>query len=424
MKTRISVLFVCFILLSSALFLVSHTASALTLDQAVEMAKQNLPSHRAAEFRIRATEELYKASLGPYVPKLDVSSTYSKFYTSNNEYTTRSYDAGLSYTLFDGGKRNAARNIARLNLDIDRHELRKSLIDLSFSVKSAFFTALARSESVQQRRVQLQDAQKDFEVADGRYKFGVAKLSDALQASVRLEQAKFNLVEAENNLKKSVVQLNSVIGRTLDTPYDLEGSLAPSYPSADKRALETAVLEKPEIKQAEQKQKIAEFNKQNELSVFYPTFSAEAGYAKTSGGNRSSSTSTGENKSGMIVAKWNIFELGRYHRVKASRHEIDVSAENLKETKRQALLALGLAYEDYVTAVNNIKVAQEQLKQAQQNYDQAFGEYKVGKADILSLVQAESQLASAREQLINTKLNLVGARIELEKVSGAELIWK
>ncbi|MDX9714226.1 MAG: TolC family protein [Dissulfurispiraceae bacterium] len=424
MKTKTSIcitfgVFTVFLILAACI-----TASALTLDQAIELAQQNLPSYKAAELQIRAKEELYKATFGDYIPRLDVSSNHRKYFNSGNDYTTRSYDAALSYTLFDGGKRDAARNISRLNLDIQRFELKKSYIDLSYNVKTIFFMALAKNESVQQRIVQLQDAQKDYEVAEGRYKFGVAKLSDALQASVRLEQARFNLVEAENNLRKAVVQLNSIIGRTLDTPYDLVGSLSESYPDENRTALEQSALQKPEIKQAEQKQSIAEFNKQNELSIFYPTFSAEAGYTKTSGGSRSSATISGENKSGLIVAKWNIFELGRYHKVKAARHEIDVSAENLKEVKRQVLLTLGLAFEDYTTAVNNMKVAQQQLKQAQQNYDQAFGEYKVGKADILSLVQAESQLASAREQLINTKLNLVNSRIELEKVSGTELSWR
>ncbi|MBN2655166.1 MAG: TolC family protein [Nitrospirae bacterium] len=423
MKTKTSIC-ITFMIFTAIFFILScAAASGLTLEQAIELAQQNLPSYKAAELQIRAKEELYKATLGDYVPRLDVSSNYSKFYTST-EYTTRSYDATLSYTLFDGGKRDASRNISKLNLDIQKFELKKSFIDLSYDVKSAFFSALAKNESLEQRRVQLQDAQKDYEVAEGRYKFGVAKLSDALQASVRLEQAKFNLVEAENSLRKAVVQLNSIIGRSLETPFDLIGTLSETYPNENRAALEQAVLQKPEIKQAEQKQKIAEFNKQSEMSVFYPTFNAEAGYTKTAGGNRSSSTSSGESKSGLIIARWNIFELGRYHRVKAARHEIDISAENLRETKRQALLTLGLAYEDYTTAVNNMKVAQQQLKQAQQNYDQAFGEYKVGKADILSLVQAESQLASAREQLINTKLNLVNSRIELEKISGTELTWK
>jgi outer membrane protein TolC len=44
----------------------------------------------------------------------------------------------------------------------------------------------------------------------------------------------------------------------------------------------------------------------------------------------------------------------------------------------------------------------------------------VGKADILSLVQAESLLSNAREQLISSKLNLILSKALLEKITGVE----
>ncbi|MCU0530836.1 MAG: TolC family protein, partial [Syntrophales bacterium] len=71
-------------------------------------------------------------------------------------------------------------------------------------------------------------------------------------------------------------------------------------------------------------------------------------------------------------------------------------------------------------ASRNVNVAEEQLKQALQNYDQAFGEYKVGKGDILSVVFAETLLAQAREQDVQAKLNLYLAKALLERVSGIE----
>ena len=67
-----------------------------------------------------------------------------------------------------------------------------------------------------------------------------------------------------------------------------------------------------------------------------------------------------------------------------------------------------------------MNVADEQLKQALQNYDQAFGEYKVGKGDILSVVFAETLLAQAREQDVVAKLNLYLAKALLERVSGID----
>ena len=60
------------------------------------------------------------------------------------------------------------------------------------------------------------------------------------------------------------------------------------------------------------------------------------------------------------------------------------------------------------------------LQQAEQNYSQALGEYKVGKGDITTLVQAESLLADARDQFIRSRLNRALTKALLEQVTGVE----
>jgi outer membrane protein TolC len=402
----------------SFLIFLSQTSYSLTLDEAILLAKETLPSYKASLIKTRSTEALYNASLSPYLPSLDASSSQRRIYTTQQEFSERTYDLTLSYTLFDFGNRRANRNIAWLNFDISREDLRKSLLDLEFNVKVAFYTAIAQRETLEQRKVQLQDAQKDYEVAEGRYKFGVAKLLDVLQASVRLEQARFNLVQAEGEFKKAVLELSSLIGKPLDSQYDIQGSIDPEIKPPDREKLSQAALQRPEIEQSKDLLKISENNKSLVLSTFFPTFSVNASYLKTEGGVFR--TTFPEEKIADLTATWNIFELGKFFRLKSSGLEKDVSSEQLNDLKRQILLDVHKTYEDFITASNNLKVAQQQLKQADHNYSQAFGEYKVGKADILSLVQAESLLSTAREQLISSKLNLIVSRSLLERIAGIE----
>lgn len=400
----------------SVIFFIS-SAYALTLDEAISLAKENLPSYRASIIKTRSTEALYNASLSPYLPSLDASASLKNHYTSQEEFDSRTYDLTLSYTLFDGGKRRANRNIALLNLDVDREELKKSLLELEFNVKVAFYTAVAQKEIVEQRKIQLRDAEKDYEVAEGRHKFGVARLSDVLQASVRLEQAKFNLIQSEGDYKKALSELNSLIGKALDSQYDLTGFLDAEIRLPERNRLYNVVMQRPEIKQAESSLKISESNRSLVRSAFYPNISLIASYTKTTGGLR---TFSSEEKNAGITATWNIFELGKFFRQKSSELEKDVSLEKLNDLKRSLLLDVHKIYEDIITASNKIKVAEQQLKQAEQNYSQAFGEYKVGKTDIVSLVQAESQLSNAREQLIGSKLDLILTKTLLERATGIE----
>jgi outer membrane protein len=389
---------------------------SLTLDEALSLAKESLPSYKASLISVQSTEALYNASLSPYLPSLDASTIQRHTYTAGDDFTTRFYDVTLSYTLFDGGNRWANRNIARLNLDISREAMRENLLSLSYHVKVAFYSVIALKETVEQRKIQLEDAQKDYEIAEGRYNFGVAKLSDVLQASVRLEQAKLDVILAEGDFTKALSDLNSLIGRPLDNEYPLEGSMDLDIRLPDRDQIAHVAMQRPDINQSEDTYKIAEYTKSLTASALFPTLSAQASYLKTSGGI--SRSMFPEEKVASLTATWNLFELKNYFNLTSSRLEQDVALENLSDLKRQVLLETNKAYEDFLTAANAITVAQQRLKNAEHNFSQARGEYKVGKGDILSLVLAERTLADAREQLITSKLALFLSKALLENIAG------
>jgi outer membrane protein TolC len=404
----------------SVLFLIvcTKTSYSFTLDEALSLAKENLPSYKASLIGVQVTEALYNASLSPYLPSLDASTIQSRRYVSGDDFPTRFYDVTLSYTLFDGGNRWANRNIARLNLDINKESLRENLLDLEFNVKIAFYTVIAIKEAVEHRKIQLQHAKKDYEIAEGRHALGAAKLSDVLQASVRLEQAKLDVIQSEGDFKKAFSDLNSLIGRPLDTEYNLEGSLDLDAQLPERERIAHAALQRPDIKQARDSQKIAAYTKSLTASALFPALSAHASYIKSSGGI--SGSTFPEEKVASLTATWTIFELANYFNLKSSRLEEDVALENLTDLKRQVLLDTYKTYEDFLTAVHTITVAKQRLKNAEHNFSQARGEYKVGKGDILSLVLAESTLADAREQLIISKLDLMLSKALLENITGVE----
>ncbi len=391
---------------------------ALSLDDALAMAKQYLPTLKASQFQVQSSGDLYKASLSPYFPSLDAATTNQRFYTSPADYNQSTYDVTLSYTLFDGGRSKASKDIAKSNLDFSGQGVAKTILDLEFNVKGTFFTTMARKAILEQRHIQLKDAEKDYAVAQGRHQLGVAKLSDALQASVRLEQAKYNIVQAEGNLSKWLAELNSLLGRTLETAYDLEGSLDLALRLPDRTLLSQAAAARPEVKQAEISVKIAQSNVTLQTSPFYPTISANGSYSRVQGGLLG--TYDYNDSSVGLFATWNILELGKFYKRKSAQVDTRVSEENLKETTRLVMVDVSKAYDDLVTATKNTVVAQEQLRAADQNYAQAFGEYKVGKGDILSLVVAESALARAQEQLTLSQLDVQLSKALLERTAGIE----
>jgi outer membrane protein TolC len=404
--------------------LVPASSPALTLEEALALAKSTLPAYQAQGTRVRSSEALYKATFGAYVPSVDSTGTAIRRNIAGFDSSSNIVDVTASLRLFDY-KRGYTRDIARYGFNAEQEGLRKSLLDLEFSVKSSFYTTLATRGILEQRKVQLDNALKNYEVAEGRRKFGVAKLSDVLQVSVRLEQARYNLVQSEGSLQKSLSELSSLIGTPITHAADLQGVLTFDLPMPDEKRLEQALLRRPEILQAELAVKRAESAEGISTGDFLPVLSGNLSYTRTDTSNPSSSTAfvygnPYEDRSAALLATWNLFELGKFFKRKAASIDTLTATNNFKETQRTILLELRRSYEDFSTASRNVKVADEQLKQALQNYDQAFGEYKVGKGDILSVVFAETLLAQAREQDVVAKLNVYLAKALLERVSGIE----
>ena len=400
------------------------SAKALSLEEALSLAKSNLPSYQAQAARVRSSEALYNATLGAYVPSVDASGAAIRRDIAGFDSSSNNVDVTASLRLFDY-KRGYTRDISRYNFNAEQEGLRRSLLDLEFSVKSSFYTTLAARGILAQRKIQLDNAQKNYEVAEGRRKFGVAKLSDVLQVSVRLEQARFNLVQAEGSLQKSLSELSSLIGRPVTDASELQGVLTFDVVLPEEKRLEEALLRRPELLQAELAVKRAESAEGISTGDFLPVVSGNLSYSRTDTSIPASTSSSVygnpyEDRSASLLATWNLFELGKFYRRKAASIDTLTAAKTLKETERSLRLELRKSYEDFLTASRNVKVADEQLKQALQNYDQAFGEYKVGKGDILSVVIAETLLSQAREQDVQAKLSLYLAKALLERVSGVE----
>ena len=373
---------------------------ALTLEEALSLAKSNLPAYQAQAARVQSSEALYKASYGAYVPSVDASGVASRRDIAGYDSSTNSADVTASLKLFDY-KRGYTRDISRYNFNTEQEGLRRSLLDLEFGVKSSFYTTVANRGILQQRKIQLENARKNYEVA------------------------RFNLVQAEGSLQKSLSELSSLIGTPVTDAADLQGALSFELALPDEKLLEQALLRRPEILQAELAVKRAESAEGISTGDFLPVVSGNLSYSRTDTSNPASTSASiygnpYEDRSASLLATWNLFELGKFYRRKAASIDTLTAAKTLKETERSLRLELRKSYEDFITASRNVTVAEEQLKQALQNYDQAFGEYKVGKGDILSVVFAETLLAQAREQDVQAKLNLYLAKALLERVSGIE----
>ncbi|MBU2027045.1 MAG: TolC family protein, partial [Proteobacteria bacterium] len=71
-------------------------ASAVTLEEALAQARENLPSYLAAKKKVESADALYGASLGSYLPSLDASAARDRHDGDRADYSATGYDVTLS----------------------------------------------------------------------------------------------------------------------------------------------------------------------------------------------------------------------------------------------------------------------------------------------------------------------------------------
>ena len=395
-------------------------APALTLEEAVREGLEVHPAVTAARREVEAAEAQWRSTLSPYLPSLDLAASADEVHTGGESDHVERSSLSMSYTLFDGGRRRTDRDVAGTRLGQARLELQRIRLDVARDISLAFVRALAGKRILEERILQVRDATTDLEVAQGRHRLGVALKSDVLQASVRLEEARFEKVRAEGNWTKAAAELWSLLGRPLTGEAELAGSLEPLPPLAGRDHFLALAERRPVVLSAEQDVKAAESRKKGTAAPFLPTLSAEASYAATEGSGIYDNVD--DQRQVGLTATWNLFRLDKFYDRRAASHQVHAARAQRADILRRVRLECHNRYEDVVTAARSVAAAREALRQALHNYRQALGEYRVGKGGILALVQAESALASARIRRIQSLQDYWTARIELERAAGSERI--
>jgi outer membrane protein TolC len=114
-----------------------------------------------------------------------------------------------------------------------------------------------------------------------------------------------------------------------------------------------------------------------------------------------------------------IYDFGKTAtQVKIQNLSLDASRSDLTNTTDQTVFAVKQAYYGLVQAKYNVLVAEDTVKQTQQQLDQARGFYQVGTKPKFDVTQAEVNLSAAKLNLIRNENAFRIARVTLNNVMG------
>jgi outer membrane protein len=400
-------------------------AFSITLDEAVQKAiGVSLPIKEQKE-TVKRTEYSYISTIDPYLPRVDIQGSYTRYLNNMSKENTGSgiitgqdaYGATgiVSYRLFDGGLRYAQRKGSYSLMGRELEKLEGIRVDVLYNVKNAFFSALGKKTVVEKRQEAYETSRKVYELTKGRFDEGINKKSDVLQAEVQSTAAMIDVVDARTDYAKALEDLKSLLLMDPGEKEDAEGSLEiPKFKGNYEELVQRAISKRPDV--AAQVKEVERLGMvyNEKRSEWFPKIDAQLQQQRQD----KTFFPEGRQDTFMLNFTFPLFDgVGRYYNVQGASKDIQAAKYRLEEIKRNVKLDIIKAYKDYELSLESIRMYSELLRQAESNFDQALGEYKAGKGDILTLLQAEKDLAKAKENLVMSMYKSNNALAFLEKVS-------
>lgn len=405
--------------------LIPLEAFSITLDEAIQKALGVSLTIKEQKETVKRTEYSYISTIDPYLPRVDTQISYTRYLNNVPRQNTGSgivtgqdaYGAtgSVSYRLFDGGLRYAQRKGSYSLMGRELEKLEGIRVDVLYNVKNGFFSALGKRTVVEKRQEAYETARKVYELTKARFEEGIARKSDVLQAEVQATAATIDIVNAQTDYAKALEDLKSLLLIDPGEKEDVEGLLQiPTFQRNYEELTQRAISKRPDVAaQVKEVERLGMVYKEKK-SEWFPKIDAQLQQQRQD----KTFFPDGKQDTFMINFTFPLFDgVGRYYNVQGASKDIQAAKYRLEEIRRNVKLDIIKAYKDYELSLESIRMYSELLRQATSNFDQALGEYKAGKGDILTLLQAEKDLAKAKENLTVSMYQSNNALAFLEKVS-------
>lgn len=392
---------------------------ALNLPDLVNFALCNNPQTREVWARSQAQAAQLGVSKANYLPGASLSASENRSKTETaGSVDQRSAGITLSYLLYDFGSRSANLENARQLLTAAIATQDSTVQTIFLAAVQAYYQTQAASAALDAALESERAAKESFAAAEARYLAGGATPADKLQARTAYSQASLNRITAEGNLKNTQGILANMIGldanrNVLLVPANTEA--APSNFEGDVGSLiEEARRRRPDLRAAAAQVRAAEASADAARAADRPSISLNASSSQNSiAGISSHSSLVGINLSVPIFSGY-----APTYRVRAAEAQVETNSVQLERLRLQVALDVWTAYQNLITATQSLRSTADLMDSAKQSERVALGRYKAGVGSILDVLNAQSALASARQQRIQSTFNWNINRAALAQAMG------
>jgi TolC family type I secretion outer membrane protein len=400
-------------------------AGALTLVDVVNQALCANPLTSEAWANARAQAAQVGVAQSAYLPSVDAVVGWSanqpdRALAGNGWRGNTNSSITLSYLLFDFGGREANLENARELLSAANATQQGTVQQVFLAAVQAYYQVQAAQAALDAARTSEQTALESLNAAAARYSVGTGTPADRLQAQTAYSQAVLIRIQADGALKNADGTLANAMGLDANRRLDL----APSPPGLPDLARESDIGNliaeargrRPDLAASDAQVRAAEANVRSVQSSGLPSVSLAAGptFTDPSGGALTNSSSIGVTLTIPLFSGFN-----DTYRIASARSQAEATAAVRDRVNLQVSLDVWQAYQSLTTQSQAVKSSEDLLASALQAQEVALGRYRAGVGSILDVLNAQSALASARQQRVQASFNWNVARVTLAQSLGS-----
>ena len=324
-----------------------------------------------------------------------------------------------SYLLYDFGGRAATLESARQLMAALAATQDATLQSVFLAAVQAYYQWYAFEAVVVAARESERASTESFKAADARYRIGTGTPADRLQAQTAASQATLTRIQAEGNARTALGILANAMG--LDAHE--APAIAPPADAAPDAAFERNLAEliaaakrtRPDLIAAEAQVEASRAGIDAVRAAGMPSLSLNAGnsYNNTGTAGTTRGTSIGVTLTVPLFTGFN-----STYRVRNAEAQLEAKSAQRDQLARQVSLDVWRNYYALTTSIESVHASGDLVASAEASAKVAAGRYEAGVGGILELLNAQSALASARQQNIQALYNWRIARAALAQAMG------
>lgn len=268
----------------AATSLVGQEARALSLDEAIELAKRYSPLYQRQANDQEPADWQLREAYGNLLPSATANGTmqYTEagvqrfgtvdLGTQSTDWYSSAYSLALNWNL--NGSTLFGVSSARAGQRATAAGVRAAEFDLESRVTLQYMTALRARDAVEVAQDQFDRARQNLDIVEIRVETGMAAGTEGYQAEVDLGRAEVQLLQAERGYRFELLRLQEQVGIPMEGELDLVSEFPIFEPTFERdELLDYAVREHPSLGALRAREASGDAQVRQARSAYFPSLS-------------------------------------------------------------------------------------------------------------------------------------------------------